>query len=128
VQDISIFKLSLVIVVKHSTKYTRCKTILFLYVLQKPRRSKFLIYTKWDPKGAMCLDSVGATEDRFGDRQLAVESRNQRRTLTQDVGESPRDCACAIEQLTHRSFLDDTEIKSLVEKTRNAATEQETKA
>jgi hypothetical protein len=119
VQDLSIFKISLVIFVKRNTKYTRCETVLLLYVLQKPRRRKLLICTERGPKRAMCSDTVGATEDRFGFRQLAVQSGNQRRTRTQDDGESPRDFACAIERLTHRAFLDDTKIKSIGEKTRN---------
>jgi hypothetical protein len=56
------------------------------------------------PKDATYEGTVGATEDRFADQHLAVESRSQVKTRTQDSGESLQEFSTAIEQLTHHAF------------------------
>jgi hypothetical protein len=53
------------------------------------------------PKEATYKETIGATEDRFGNRPLAVGSRNQLKVRTQDDGESLQKFATAIEQLTN---------------------------
>jgi hypothetical protein len=120
---------SLVIAIKLNAKYRLYETIILLYVLQKTRRNGLLMFdAEGACKGLSCEETIGSTEDRFGDQQLAVGSRNQRKTRTQNDGESPPDFACAIEQLTHHVSLEDTRTTFGREQERKATTKLETKA
>jgi hypothetical protein len=76
------------------------------YLVQKPHaflqsyRSAVLNEV---PKEAM-YENIRATEDRFGNHQLAVGCHNQLKTWIQDDGESLQEFAIAIEQLMHCAF------------------------
>jgi hypothetical protein len=56
------------------------------------------------PRGSKYKESIGATEDRFGERSLTTGYHNQLKILTQDNGESLQKFATTIEQLTHHAF------------------------
>jgi hypothetical protein len=49
-------------------------------------------------------EKIQATEDRFGDRHLAVVWCGQLKTWTQDNGEPLQEVATAIEQMTHHAI------------------------
>jgi hypothetical protein len=49
-------------------------------------------------------ETIGETEDWFGNQNLAIGSSNRLKTRTQDDGESLQECATAIEQATHCAF------------------------
>jgi hypothetical protein len=56
------------------------------------------------PKGVMYEENIGATEDRFGNQQLAVGCHSQLKIWIQDDGGSLRKFATTIEQLLHHAF------------------------
>lgn len=80
-----------------------------------------------DPEGATYEETIGATEDRFGDQSLAVRYHDQLKTRTQDDGGSLQDVSTAIEQLAHRAFLVLHE-GHVGREAKHSATRQETKA
>jgi DNA repair exonuclease SbcCD ATPase subunit len=50
-------------------------------------------------------DIAGALRDRFGDYQLAAAYRSQLKARVQASGETLKEFAAAVEQLTHRAFV-----------------------
>jgi hypothetical protein len=54
-----------------------------------------------DSEGAMYEESIGVTEDRLGDHNLATGYCNQWKTQTQDDGEPFKEFSTAIELVTH---------------------------
>jgi hypothetical protein len=54
--------------------------------------------------GAMYVETIGATEDRFLNSHLAIGCCNQLKSLTQGDSESLHEFATTIKQFTHRVF------------------------
>jgi hypothetical protein len=73
-------------------------------------------------------ETIGATEDWFGDQNLAVGYSSQRKTRTQDDGGPLQEAATAIEPVTQRAFPTDTITTFVGDQARHSATGHETEA
>jgi hypothetical protein len=83
--------------------YEWASRIKAMHMLTAPQDQAFNVLPR-DPRGSMYEETIVATEDRFGEQQLAVGYRCQQKTGTQDDGEFLQGFATAIEQLTHCAF------------------------